>query len=86
MHQVIFFSRGGNTKKLADAIASQLGAKACAVTGATLGLVSCPLNSYSQTPVCDTLVVNVLWRGGIRRWQRETWRDASSWTWIRDCR
>jgi len=35
-YQVIYFSRGGNTKKIADAIASEIGVQAEDVKGATL--------------------------------------------------
>ncbi len=34
MHQVIYYSRGGNTKKVADAIAGELGTKATDVKSA----------------------------------------------------
>jgi flavodoxin len=36
MYQVLFDSRGGNTRKLADAIAGELGVKATSVKGASL--------------------------------------------------
>ena len=36
MHQVIYFSRGGNTRKLAEAIASELGVQAVDVKNAKL--------------------------------------------------
>jgi flavodoxin len=36
MHQVLFYSRGGNTRKLADAIAGELGVKAADVRAASL--------------------------------------------------
>lgn len=36
MYQVLFYSRGGHTRKIADAIAKETGAKAAEITGATL--------------------------------------------------
>ena len=36
MYQVLFYSRGGNTRKLADAIAGELGVKAADVKAASL--------------------------------------------------
>jgi len=37
MHQVLFFSRGGNTKKLAEAIAGQLGVTVSEIESGALG-------------------------------------------------
>ena len=37
MHQVIFYSRSGNTRKLADAIAEELGIKAVEIMTASIG-------------------------------------------------
>jgi flavodoxin len=36
MHQVLFYSMGGNTRKLADAIAEELGAKSADVKAASI--------------------------------------------------
>jgi flavodoxin len=36
MHQVLYYSRGGHTQKLADTIAGELGVKAAAVKGAVV--------------------------------------------------
>jgi flavodoxin len=36
MHQVLFYSRGGNTRKMADAIAEELGVKSADVKSASL--------------------------------------------------
>lgn len=37
MHQVMYYSRGGNTRKLADAIAEELGVKAVDIKTASIG-------------------------------------------------
>ncbi len=36
MYQVLYYSKGGNTRKLADAIAGELGVKACDVRSSSL--------------------------------------------------
>ena len=36
MHQVLFYSKGGNTRKLAEAIASELGVKATDIKTASI--------------------------------------------------
>jgi flavodoxin len=54
MHQVIVYSRGGNTRKLADAIAGELGTKASDVRDASLepgnGLVFLGSGCYGSKP------------------------------------
>jgi flavodoxin len=53
MHQVLFYSRGGNTRKLADAIAEALGTRATDVAAATVdpaGIVFLGSGVYGGKP------------------------------------
>lgn len=59
MHQVLYYSRGGNTRKVADAIAGELGVKAAVVKGATLspgpGVAFLGSGCYGGKPGADLL-------------------------------
>jgi flavodoxin len=57
MYQVLFYSRGGNTRKLADAIAEELGTKAADVKDATIdpaaGMIFLGSGCYGSKPGQD---------------------------------
>jgi flavodoxin len=59
MHQVLFYSRGGNTRKLADAIAGELGVKAADVRAASLdagpGVIFLGSGCYGGKPGGDMM-------------------------------
>jgi flavodoxin len=59
MHQVIVYSKGGNTRKLADAIAGELGVKATDVKDVSLspenGLIFLGTGCYGGKPGPDML-------------------------------
>lgn len=59
MHQVLFYSRGGNTRKLADAIAGELGVKAADVKSASIdpgtGVVFLGSGCYGGKPGEDMM-------------------------------
>jgi flavodoxin I len=54
MHQVLYYSRGGNTRKVADAIAAELGTKAAGVKSASIdpaaGVIFLGSGSYGSQP------------------------------------
>ena len=64
VHQVLFFSRGGNTRKLADAIAGELGVKAVDVKTAAIapgdGVVFLGSGCYASKP--DKAMINFIRR------------------------
>jgi flavodoxin I len=59
MHQVLFYSRGGNTRKLANAIAEELGAKAADVKAASIdpgaGIIFLGSGCYGGKPGEDMM-------------------------------
>lgn len=59
MHQVLYYSRGGNTRKLADAIAEELKAKAADVKGVPLspgaGIIFMGSGCYGGKPGEDMM-------------------------------
>jgi flavodoxin len=54
MHQVLFYSNGGNTRKLADAIAEELGVKAADIKSASIdsqaGIIFLGSGCYGSKP------------------------------------
>ncbi len=59
MHQVIYYSRGGNTRKVAEAIAEELGTKAASAGSATVdpgdGILFLGSGCYGGKPGTDML-------------------------------